>query len=231
MRIGILETGRTMPEVAAKHGNFPEMFARLLEGHGFIFTTYHVENMEFPPSVTEQDGWLITGSKHGAYEDHAFIPPLETFIRDAHARKIPMVGICFGHQIIAQALGGHVEKFAGGWGLGLTSYQLDGEEIKLNAWHQDQVTRLPDDARVIGSNDFCQNAALAYGDHIFTIQPHPEFGNEIIADYVALRRGTADYPDDRMDRAAARSTEANDNARLGTRIAQFFLHAHEVAHA
>lgn len=231
MRIGILECGHTMPEVAERHGDFPDMFRRLLDGHGFRFQAYDVEHMVFPDHVTEQDGWLLTGSKHGAYEDHAFIPPLEDFIREAYAAEIPMVGICFGHQIIAQALGGHVEKFEGGWALGRTAYQIEGETLHLNAWHQDQVTRLPEVAEVVGQNAFCENAALLYGKRAFTVQPHPEFKGPLIAEYARLRRGTADYPDELMDRATALSNQPDDNARLAERIAGFFLQAREVAHA
>ena len=67
----------------------------------------------FPEGIHDADGWLITGSRHGAYEDHPWIPPLEEFIRDAYAAQVPLVGICFGHQIIAQAMGGKVEKYQG----------------------------------------------------------------------------------------------------------------------
>ncbi|PTX56446.1 GMP synthase-like glutamine amidotransferase [Litoreibacter ponti] len=232
MHIGILSCGHTMPEVEGKHGDFPDMFRRLLDGQGFSFTDFDVEHMEFPSKINACDGWLLTGSKHGAYEEHAFIPPLETFIRQAFEHHVPMVGICFGHQIIAQALGGKVEKFGGGWALGLTEYAFDGlGPIKLNAWHQDQVTALPPGARAIGTNAFCENAALVYDDRIWTVQAHPEFSGEIIADYVALRKGTADYEDDRMDRAAALSREANDNTHLAAHIAGFFKQQREVARA
>lgn len=94
-----------------------------------------------PPRSHDADGWLITGSRHGAYEDHAFIPPLEGFIRDAYGAAVPMVSICFGHQIIAQALGGKVEKFNGGWSVGAQDYDFGDEKLTLNAWHQDQATR------------------------------------------------------------------------------------------
>jgi len=213
MKIGILECGHTMPEVEEKHGTFPDMFARLLDGNGFSFASYDVEFMKFPQSVSECDGWLLTGSKHGAYEAHPFIPPLEEFIRESYAAGVPMVGICFGHQIIAQALGGHVEKFKDGWALGLNEYDFEGlGQVKLNAWHQDQVLRLPEGARVLASNDFCANAALVYGDRALTVQPHPEFAGPIIGDYVKLRRGTADYGEDVMDQADARLAEQDSNA-------------------
>lgn len=231
MKIGILECGHTMPEVEEKHGTFPDMFARLLDGNGFSFASYDVEFMKFPQSVSECDGWLLTGSKHGAYEAHPFIPPLEEFIRESYAAGVPMVGICFGHQIIAQALGGHVEKFKDGWALGLNEYDFEGlGQVKLNAWHQDQVLRLPEGARVLASNDFCANAALVYGDRALTVQPHPEFAGPIIGDYVKLRRGTADYGEDVMDQADARLAEQDSNAALAKQIATFFKQPREARH-
>jgi GMP synthase-like glutamine amidotransferase len=115
MQIGILQTGQSPDALRDDAGDYPDMFERLLAGQGFTFRTWHVEAMDFPASVHDMDGWLITGSRHGAYEDHPFIAPLEAFIRDAYAAHVPMVGVCFGHQIIAQAMGGKVERYAGGW--------------------------------------------------------------------------------------------------------------------
>lgn len=202
MKIGILQAGHTPDALLATRGDFDVMFMRLLDGQGFDFASYDVENMSFPAGIDDADGWLITGSRHGAYEDHPFIPPLEEFVRDAYAASKPLVGICFGHQIVAQALGGRVEKFPGGWALGRTEYELaDGRRIALNAWHQDQVTELPEGATSLGRNAFCDNAIVAYGDRAFTIQPHPEFDNALMADYVDMRRGSGTYPDDRMQAA------------------------------
>jgi len=217
MKIGILECGHTVPDIEAKYGTFPTMFAALLEGHDFSFASYDVEHLVFPDSPSDCDGWLLTGSKHGAYEDHPFIPPLEAFIRESYAGEVPLVGICFGHQIIAQALGGHVEKFEEGWAVGRTEYAFDGlGQLHLNAWHQDQVLRLPKDAKVVGSNPFCRNAALAYGNKAWTLQPHPEFGGQIIGDYAAMRKGTGDYPDAGMDYARDTAHLPNDNATIST---------------
>lgn len=232
MKIGILTCGHAAPEVKDKFGDYPGMFHALLDGYGFTFEDYDVENMQFPTNIHDCDGWLLTGSRHGAYEDHAFIPPLETFIRQAYAAHVPMVGICFGHQIIAQALGGRVEKFNGGWAVGLTDYHFDDlGTVKLNAWHQDQVLRLPDGAKTVAANEFCENAALIYDTRAYTVQPHPEFGGPVIAEYVRLRKGSADYPDDAMDRAAQNATRDTDNKILAAKIAAFFKQPREVAHA
>lgn len=177
--------------------------------------------MEFPKDVHECDGWLITGSRHGAYEDHPFIRPLEDFIRKAFAEQVPVVGICFGHQIIAQALGGKVEKFRGGWAVGPQDYDFGTEKVNLNAWHQDQVVERPAAAEVVGSNAFCENAALLYGDRAFTVQAHPEYGNDFI-DGLMRTRGKGLVPDALMEDARARFSDRNSSAAIADRIADFF---------
>jgi len=221
MLIGILQTGEAPENLAPVSGDYPDMFQRLLADQGLSFRTYRVLDMEFPASVTECDGWLITGSRFGAYEGHAFIPPLETFIRDAYARAVPMVGICFGHQIIAQALGGKVEKFAGGWSVGPTEYDFAGRTLRLNAWHQDQVVARPPMAEVAACNDFCENAALVYGDRIFTVQAHPEFKTDFV-DGLMKTRGKGLVPDTLMEAAGARLDQPVDSQILARRIADFF---------
>ncbi|WP_208347794.1 type 1 glutamine amidotransferase [Pseudaestuariivita rosea] len=222
MKIGILQCGHTPDEIRACFGDFSTLFENMLEGHGFAFQTWNVVDMQFPGTVDHADGWLLTGSAHGAYENHPFIPPLETLIRDIYADGRPMVGICFGHQIIAQALGGRVEKFSGGWAIGRHLYEFDGlGSVAANAWHQDQVVDLPAGARVIGSSAHCANAALVYDNRILTVQPHPELTNPVIADYIKARRGTGTYPDALMDRAEAEVQTPNDAAILADQLAAF----------
>ncbi len=221
MHIGILQTGLAPEALTADMGDYPDMFARLLAGHGFTFQIYRVVDKQFPRDPHEADGWLLTGSRHGTYEDHPFIPLLEDFIRAAYAASVPMVGVCFGHQIIAQALGGKVEKFKGGWAVGATDYDFGGEKLTLNAWHQDQVTEVPADAEVIASNDFCANAALVYNDRAFTVQAHPEFRPEFV-DGLMKSRGKGVVPDDLMARATKRLDDPIDDNRLAARIAEFF---------
>lgn len=223
MKIGILLCGHAMPEIAERYGDYDYMFSELLSGHGFEFEAYNAVDLEFPSDVQAVDGWLLTGSRYGAYDDLPFIAPLEDFIRDAYSAAVPMVGICFGHQLIAQALGGKVVKFGGGWAIGPQKYDFDGTgSISLNAWHQDQVVVRPADAKVIASNSFCENAALVYGDRILTIQPHPEFGNPIIRDYVAQRRDWPEYPDEIMADAWENLAVPVDNAVAADQIAAFF---------
>lgn len=221
MHIGILQTGHIPDEMRPSSGDYDVMFAKLLAKEGLSFTAYDVENLTFPDGVTTCDGWLVTGSRHGVYEDHAFIPPLEIFIRDAYDADVPMVGICFGHQIIAQALGGHVEKFDGGWAVGRQDYEMGDQTLALNAWHQDQVIEPPKGATRVASNAFCENAGLVYGKKAFTVQPHPEFESDVIQGLIT-HRGTGVVPEDQLKNAAQELEKSNDNENLARMIGQFF---------
>lgn len=221
MKIGILQTGHSPEDLYEPFGDYDGMFRDMLDGKGFEFQTWAVVDGIFPDSPEDADGWLITGSKHGAYEDHAWIAPLEDLIRQIHAHKRPLAGICFGHQIIAQALGGKVAKFEGGWAVGRVTYQVDGKDLTLNAWHQDQVVELPEGARVLGGNGFCRNGILAYGDHIISWQPHPEFPSAFVGGLIE-KRGRGVVPDDLLDRAAADLDAPVDNPEIATFLAEFY---------
>ena len=227
MLIGILTTGHAPDALRLTHGDYPDLFQKLLADQGFTFRNYNVVDMEFPDTPTDCAGWLLTGSRHGTYENHAFIAPLERFVRAVYAAAVPMVGICFGHQIIAQALGGKVEKFRGGWAVGRQEYDWGGQVVALNAWHQDQVSVAPQGATVCASSDFCANAALVYGDRAFTVQAHPEFTQTFVADLIE-KRGRGLVPDPLLDAAQVRTAAAIDDQLLAARIGAFF-HDRKVA--
>lgn len=220
MKIGILQAGHSADDLRRDHGDFDAMFARLLDGHGFDFTAYAVTQGDFPQSAQSEDGWLITGSRFGTYEGHPWIEPLEAFIRDIFDAGRPMVGICFGHQIIATALGGRNEKFTGGWAVGHQVYTLaNGQPRAVMAWHQDQVTKVPQGAQVVGRSEFCQNAFLLYPGKAYTMQPHPEFDAQFTRDLMDLRRDTlpetlAKEADARMDVPLNSRTSADEIAHF-----------------
>lgn len=221
MKIGILHTGHAPDEVLDDLGDYDAMFIKLLEGKGFSYQTWNVVDMDFPADVNAADGWLVSGSKHGAYEDHPFIPPLEEFIRAAYDAEVPTVGVCFGHQIIAQALGGKVEKFKGGWTIGPQTYDWGGTPWDLNAWHQDQVVKRSDKVTDHAGNEFCENAILVYGDRAFTMQPHPEFRKPMI-DALAEHRAKGVIPNQQIALATKGTEAPNDDMKMAELIANFF---------
>jgi GMP synthase (glutamine-hydrolysing) len=221
MKIGILITGHAPDMVLPDMGDYDAFMARMLDGHGFEFEAYAVVDQEFPTGPEAADGWLITGSKHGAYEDHPWIPPLEDLIRDIAASNRPLVGICFGHQIIAQALGGKVIKHPGGWRVGATRYDIEGQPLTLNAWHQDQVVEAPAGAEIVGHADGCEIAAMRLGERIFTVQPHPEYEAAII-DALIEHRAKGVVPEPLRERARDMLDTPTDNTAMAARIADIF---------
>ena len=220
MKIGILQTGHFPDALQGAEGDYEVMFSRLLDGHGFTFHTWSVVDMVFPDGPRDADGWLITGSRHGAYEDLPFIPPLEALIRSIYAEGVPMVGVCFGHQIIAQALGGRVEKVAAGWEVGRKEYDWQGERVALNAWHQDQVVDVPHGAKVIASHPRCDVAALVYDTRIWTVQAHPEFRDSAIVG-LADTRGRGVVPDPLLETAKAETNKGTDHQWIAHQMADF----------
>lgn len=221
MLIGLLQCGHFPQEAGYPARTYSDLYSEMLAGYGLTFRTWSVVDMEFPDSVHDADGWLVSGSRHGAYEDLPFIRPLEDFIRKAYRESVPLVGICFGHQIIAQALGGKVEKFAGGWGVGRTEYRFEDKTLMLNAWHQDQVVEPPAEAEVIASSDFCRYAGFRYKGPALSVQPHPEFDRQAI-DLLLNVRAPGVVPADRIARAKAQAEQPVDNDAMAREIVKFF---------
>ncbi|MCY3995044.1 MAG: type 1 glutamine amidotransferase [Rhodobacter sp.] len=223
MHIGVLLTGHVAGSLIPTYGDYDAMFESFLGGRGFTFSSYPVVDMVFPEGPSAADGWLITGSRHGVYEGHPWIAPLERLVRAAFIAGVPVVGICFGHQLVARSCGARVEKFRGGWAVGRQIYEFDGNvRLALNAWHQDQVVSVPDGAEVIARNPFCRIAALAYGDRALTIQAHPEFHEPYLKDLIAVRgRGTV--PDRLLDDALDGLGQPVDSPALADRMAAFLI--------
>lgn len=202
MKIGILETGHLSDTLKAKYGRYPEFFKRLVAPHlpEAEFFAVAIVDGEVAECPEQADGWIITGSRSGAYEDEPWIPPLEAFLRDCLAARVPVAGICFGHQILAQAMGGKVVNSAKGWGFGIHEYALTArpawlakipDNFAIPAIHQDQVVEVPKGAQVFAESDFCPIAGLVYGDpespYAMSIQPHPEMSAQFVADIAEER--------------------------------------------
>jgi GMP synthase-like glutamine amidotransferase len=230
-RVTIIETGLVSPKNREIHGSYPQMFERLIGAADatVTFNTVSIPAGDPLPDAEGLEAILITGSAAGVYDDLEWIVPLEEFVRTAHENKVPMVGVCFGHQLIAQALGGAVRKSEKGWGLGRHVYDvaprnalIEGTRIALACSHQDQVITPPDGARTILSSDFTPYAGLLYaGGTTLSVQPHPEFsvGFALACCEVVGTKGHA--PDLLVATAKASLAESLENARLGGAITRF----------
>lgn len=199
MKLGILKTDAVRPEWVPEFGEYPDMFAALLSrvDPSMEFVTYDVQEGEYPRDIDEVDAYLVTGSKSSVYDDEPWIARLLDFVRQLHARKKKLVGICFGHQLVAQALGGATRKSPRGWGVGLHTHRFmtlpdwhDGGDADLDILvsHQDQVEKVADGAVVLAGSEFCENAVTQVGDHILTFQGHPEFVAGYSRAIMAFRR-------------------------------------------
>jgi GMP synthase-like glutamine amidotransferase len=235
LKIGILETGEVHPDLRARHGDYPAMFAALLGAADptLEFAVVRVVAGETPASPRQADAWLVTGSRHGVYDDLPWIEPLKAFLRDCVAAGVPVVGICFGHQILAEALGGKVVKSDRGWGLGVQDYKVSArpawmarlpDRFAVRALHQDQVVEPPEGATVLARSEHCDYAALAYGDPerpaAISLQPHPEFSRAFLDELLALRAGAA-FPAEAADAARASLDRPVDNGQWARLIVDF----------
>jgi GMP synthase-like glutamine amidotransferase len=226
MKIGILETGKPPGDLLDRFGGYPAMFAKLL-GEGFEVASYDVEAGELPAAPEAHEAYLVTGSPAGVYDALPWMAPLTDFLRAARG-KAKLVGICFGHQIMAEAFGGRVEKSERGWGVGLQTLQLCGtapflggeKQVSIPASHQDQIVVQPPASRVIAANAFSPYAVLAYEDQpALSMQFHPEFSPAFAKALIERRRDVLPDP----DAATASLDRPNDNAVVAEWIRRFLL--------
>ena len=222
MKVAILETGVPPEPLADEFGSYPDMFQQLL-GPGFEVETYDAQGAQLPEPKAH-GAYLITGSPAGVYDPLPWIEPLMAFIRSAAEAK--MIGVCFGHQVMAQALGGQVIKSPKGWAAGLQRYEIvhpqrwtNGErQIAVPASHQDQVVVQPPGTDIVAASDFTPFAALAWKDRpAISFQFHPEFSPAYARGLIVKRYDRVNDPD-----AAIASLDApNDNEVVGRWIRNF----------
>jgi GMP synthase-like glutamine amidotransferase len=234
VKVGILEAGRPPRALRPRFGGYPAMVETLLAGGGHQWRTYDVAAGDLPAAPDTCEAYVVTGASAGVYDPEPWIAGLLDFLRAARGRAA-LVGICFGHQAMAQAFGGQVIKSPKGWGVGLHRYEVrqmrawmdPPPSFALPASHQDQVVELPPGATVLAGSDFCPFAMLAYDDHpSISLQPHPEFTPEFAIALIEGRRGTA-VPED-LARAAGHSlAQPDDGARVGRWINRFLASANE----
>ena len=228
--IGILNADEVRPTLKAEYGDYPAMFTRLLTAVDPTIQTiaYDVFTGEYPNDIDEVDAYIMTGCRYSVYEEQTWIKRLGQFVIDLDTRKKKLIGICFGHQMVAHFLGGETRKSAQGWLVGIQHCTLQqdipgfsktGDTLQLIAAHQDQITCLAEGTKIIASSDACPYAITTLGQHILTLQWHPEFSKQYARDLLDLRR---DVFGETASKIAKEGLHQNvDNARVADWIIHF----------
>jgi GMP synthase-like glutamine amidotransferase len=206
--IAILATDEVRAEYIDSHGDYPDMFTTLLEQAAadraepvsLKLTTYDARHAQFP-EPDAHPAYLITGSRLSVYDDEAWIEVLADFLEEVLRAGGKVIGICFGHQLMAHFFGGRTEPAEQGWAVGVQENRTvasepwmsagageGGDRLNLLASHKDQVTRLPDGAKLIATSDFCPVGGFVVGDQVLTLQGHPEFRKDYSRDLMVMRR-------------------------------------------
>ena len=228
-RLGLLACDHVWEPLRTRHGDYPDMFAAWLRAADadFELVTYDAEAGELPRRIDTCDAWLISGSRAGVYETLHWIPPLTEFVRAAHAAARPILGICFGHQLVAHGLGGRTELAAGGWGIGNIALRLRATSrgaaprpaLALHMAHQDQVVALPPGAVWLAEAAHCPHAMFALGSHVLGCQAHPEFTPAFMREMT--REESFHLPPDRRAAALDSYERPVDDALVGAWAAAF----------
>jgi GMP synthase (glutamine-hydrolysing) len=225
MRLGLLVCDHVRPEFENISGDYPDMFRRLFASHDDVeLVVYDAINGEIPADPSECDAWLTTGSRHSVNDDEPWIRRLEEFVREVASTDVPFVGVCFGHQLIAKALGGSVVQSDRGWGVGIKEIEVN-DDLGLGSYrilnsHQDQIETLPPGGEVLGWSEHCPVAMLGVGDNLIGIQGHPEFEAEYSRALMESRRGHL-IPEETVRAGLATLDAPPDSGRLSDWILAF----------
>lgn len=198
IKLGILEVGENRPNLVPEHGTFAEWFIRLFSrvSKDIDFRIFKAFRGKLPGNVEDCQAYLISGSASSVYDAEPWLEGLGRFVIDA-ARSVPIVGICFGHQLLHQLYGGTVVKSEKGWGIGIHNYSVHEHRswmsppvstLRLMASHRDQVTQQAPNSRTLAGSTFCPVAMSEFGDNVMSIQPHPEMTRALAKEVFKIRR-------------------------------------------
>lgn len=234
MRAIVLRTGDAVAPVAARRGEFFSWIVReVSDAWAGEWEEVDVRGDTSLPDPKGAAAFIITGSSSSVTERAPWMLRLEAFVRQAVEAETPLFGICFGHQIVAQALGGHVARNPRGREIGTQHVRVTphavghplfarlGSAFVANHTHVDSVVRLPDGARLLAETDIEPHAAFALGAHVTCVQFHPEFDGDTMRGYIEARTPVLFAEG---FNAGALLENASDTPEAGSMLRAFFEH-------
>jgi len=233
MKAAILQCDQVLEKFQDQYGSYSGMIKHLFDAinEPVDFDIFDCQQGEFPADTDAYDFYISTGSKVSVYDDLDWIEPLVDFVKKLHAKQKKFIGICFGHQIIALALGASVNKSDKGWGVGIAQNTVQHiapwmsktkDVLNIIVSHQDQVEHIPKDAKIIANTDFCPNFMLQWNDHFLSIQGHPEWSNDYSRTLITERK--AIIPPDRVKKGLASLSIKSDSALFTQWMIDFAKH-------
>lgn len=224
MRLAILDCATLVDPSLEKYasiGALVESWLRrfLLEASFVIIPIAH--GAEFP-NPSDYDGFVLPGSEVGVYDDTPWMGPLGDYLRNLRDLRKPLLGICFGHQMMAHSFGGRAAKAGYGMCVGRRRFAVDGTELEVSVMHQDQVLTPPPNAQVIGSSDYCPNAVIVYHFPALSCQFHPEYEDDFVEDCIGVIAGMGALNDREASDAHTTLETPEDSAFFGEMVAAFF---------
>jgi GMP synthase-like glutamine amidotransferase len=235
IQLGLLQCDEIRPELKGIFVDYDQMIIGALKiaDPRIECITYRVFEGEIPDSDFICDGWITTGSRHSVNDNMAWVHNLEDFVRKAFKHDRPFVGICYGMQMMAKALGGTVTSDRSGWNVGVTTSQIHtrepwmdnniGATVRLLVSHKEQVIKLPSEARCIASSESCSNSIIGLGPSMIGFQGHPEFTAEYARALMEIRRGV--IPAGQIDEGLNSLVIAVDSRKIFRSIRDFFYSA------
>ena len=231
MKIALLQCDHVVKALQPVHGDVPDLFNNLFERQApeVSLDVFNVTMGQYPEKISNYDGLISSGSRYSVYENQPWIMQFKEFVRDLYDQGGKFVGICFGHQMIAEALGGRCEKSGRGWGVGIKQVDIykkmpwmepELDSYKMIVSHADQVMEIPEEGEIIGGNSHCPCSIYRVGENFLGIQAHPEFTRAFEKDILEVRKDRIGQAV--IDEAVLTLTQKTDEAAVTRWIVNFF---------